>query len=81
MAYLGLAPKKTDAPVVQDTLQKEHNGTETGTSDEAKRIAAAALAAVKNAAAISSSKGGKIEVCIISFIYFLTSALFIMFVR
>lgn len=54
-----MAPKGTVAPK-QDVPMKERSITENSSSDEAKRLAAAALAAVKDSAA--SSGRGKVEV-------------------
>ncbi|KAI8565946.1 hypothetical protein RHMOL_Rhmol02G0001400 [Rhododendron molle] len=61
MTYLGLAPKKAASPVQekQPTPTPVHNGN----SDEAKRLAAAALSAVKDAAASAATSGkGKVEI-------------------
>lgn len=58
---MGLAPKKAASPVQdkQPTPAPVHNGN----SDEAKRLAAAALSAVKDAAASAATSGkGKVEV-------------------
>ena len=61
MAYLGLTPKKTGS-LVLDSLQKEPNVMQDSTSEEAKRLtAAAALSAVKDAAAAAIVRG-KVEV-------------------
>lgn len=61
---LGLAPKKVN----QEPLQKKPAIVENGTSEEAKRLAAAALSAVRaatNAATAAAAAGrGKIEVSI-----------------
>lgn len=59
MAYLGLAPKKTGSFEL-DSLQKEP--MQDSTSEEAKRLAAAAaLSAVKDAAAAAAGRG-KVEI-------------------
>lgn len=61
MTYLGLAPKKAASPLQekQPTPTPIHNGN----SDEARRLAAAALSAVKDAAALAAISGkGKVEV-------------------
>ncbi|KAI8016621.1 hypothetical protein LOK49_LG05G00486 [Camellia lanceoleosa] len=49
MTCLGLAPKKTASPV-QEKQGKQPSPIQNGTSDEARRLAAAALSAVKDAA-------------------------------
>ena len=57
-----MAPKKT-APPVLDKQKKQPSPIHNGTSDEAKQIAAAALLAVKDLAALAAaSSKGKIEV-------------------
>ncbi|KAL5541462.1 hypothetical protein UlMin_009172 [Ulmus minor] len=58
--YLGLAPKDT-ASSGQDVPKKEPSIAHNGSSDEAKKLAAAALAAAKDAAA-SASGWGKVEI-------------------
>ncbi|GAV71658.1 BCNT domain-containing protein [Cephalotus follicularis] len=65
--YLGLAPKKTEL-LGQNEPQKEPNDmhnvssfVQNGTSDEAKRLAAAALSAVKDATAAALVRG-KVEI-------------------
>ncbi|KAH7867440.1 hypothetical protein Vadar_033424 [Vaccinium darrowii] len=61
MTYLGLAPKKAASPLQekQPTPTPIHNGN----SDEARRLAAAALSAVKDAAALAAISGkGKVEI-------------------
>lgn len=60
MLYLGLAEKKNE-PSSQGMSQKAADSVQSDTSDEAKRLAAAALSAVKNAAAAANGKG-KVEV-------------------
>ena len=60
MTYLGLGPKKRGS-LQQGVQQKESAITQNGTNDEAKRLAAAALSAVKDAAAAASGRG-KVEV-------------------
>ncbi|XP_038722684.1 craniofacial development protein 1-like isoform X2 [Tripterygium wilfordii] len=59
-SYLGLAPKR-DRTLEQDALQNGTSDVQNGTSDEAKRLAAAALAAVKDAA-LATSNRGKVEI-------------------
>uniref|UniRef100_A0A5B6ZI64 Putative craniofacial development protein 1 n=1 Tax=Davidia involucrata TaxID=16924 RepID=A0A5B6ZI64_DAVIN len=64
MTFLGLAPKKTASPG-QDMPEKQPSITQNGTIDEAKRLAAAAaaLSAVKDAAALAAASGrGKVEI-------------------
>ncbi|CAK9146950.1 unnamed protein product [Ilex paraguariensis] len=62
MSIMGLAPKKT-AYSGQDMLQKQPCIGRNGTSDEAKKLAAAALSAVKDAAACVATSGrGKVEI-------------------
>lgn len=61
MTYLGLAPKKAASSLQekQPTPTPIHNGN----SDEARRLAAAALSAVKDAAALAAISGkGKVEI-------------------
>lgn len=60
MTYLGLVPKTTES-LGKDVPQKEPSITSNSSSEEAKRIAAAALSAVKDAA-VSASGRGKVEV-------------------
>ncbi|KAL3505993.1 hypothetical protein ACH5RR_031375 [Cinchona calisaya] len=60
MAVLGLAPKKTSSTGA-GALEKRPGITENGISDDAKKIAAAALSAVKDASAAVSGRG-KVEV-------------------
>ncbi|KAE8077095.1 hypothetical protein FH972_015696 [Carpinus fangiana] len=60
MAYLGVAPKNKGS-LGQHVLQKEPSVMQDSTSDEAKRLAAAALSAVKDAAAAAASRG-KVEI-------------------
>ncbi|XP_034686379.1 craniofacial development protein 1 isoform X1 [Vitis riparia] len=60
MTYLGLGPKKRGS-LQQGVQQKESAITQNGTNDEAKRLAAAALSAVKDAAAAASGRG-KVEI-------------------
>ncbi|XP_068645047.1 uncharacterized protein [Aristolochia californica] len=59
MVSLGLAPKKSS--VVQNLPQKRPNSQQNGTDKEVKRLAAAALSAVKDAASLAASKG-KVEI-------------------
>ena len=63
MTYLGLGPKKRGS-LQQGVQQKESAITQNGTNDEAKRLAAAALSAVKDAAAAAAAASGrgKVEV-------------------
>ncbi|XP_047317435.1 craniofacial development protein 1 [Impatiens glandulifera] len=62
MTYLGLAQKKTGCSN-QFEKGKQHSQPQNETSDEAKRLAAAALAAVKDASALASaSSKGKVEI-------------------
>ncbi|KAB1213797.1 Craniofacial development protein 1 [Morella rubra] len=62
MAYLGLAPKNTGSRG-QDVLHKEPSVLQDSTNDEAHRLAAAAaaLSAVKDAAAAAAGRG-KVEI-------------------
>lgn len=60
MSFLGLAEKKTE-PSSQDRPQKARDAVPSDTGDEAKKLAAAALAAVRNAAAAANGEG-KVEV-------------------
>lgn len=61
MSYLGLTPMATDT-LGQDASQEGPVTVQNNTSDEAKKLAAAALAAVKDEAAASASGRGKIAV-------------------
>jgi len=63
MSYLGLAPKATES-LGHGASKNEHGTTQSGTSEEAKKIAAAALAAVKDDAAMAASSRGKLVVSI-----------------
>jgi len=58
---LGLAPKATDSPG-QCASQSVPDVLEGSTSDEGKKFAAAALAAVKDDAYVSASSRGKVVV-------------------
>lgn len=60
MSYLGLATKKAEG-VENDAPQSEPSGMQNGTSDEARKLAAAALSAVKNAPAATLGRG-KVEI-------------------
>ncbi|GAB4854016.1 hypothetical protein Ancab_022598 [Ancistrocladus abbreviatus] len=61
MTVLGVAPKKPESN--EETVQEKRPITEqNGNNDEAKKLAAAALAAVKDAAAYAPSVLGKVEV-------------------
>lgn len=64
MSVLGLGPKKAASSVNQGPQEIHPSGSQNGTSDEAKKIAAAALLAVKDAAAASAAASGrgKVEV-------------------
>lgn len=64
MTVLGLGPKKASSPV-QSAPEKHPTITHPETSEDAKKLAAAAISAVKDAvtaAAAASSNRGKIEV-------------------
>ncbi|CAI9773890.1 unnamed protein product [Fraxinus pennsylvanica] len=60
MTSLGLAPKKISPG--QDVSAKCPSITQNGASDEAKKLAAAALSAVKDAAALAALGRGKVEI-------------------
>ncbi|KAJ8636211.1 hypothetical protein MRB53_010478 [Persea americana] len=60
MAVLGLAPKKASAG--QDMPQKRVSILQNGTTEEAIQLAAAALSAVKDAAAAAVANKGKVEI-------------------
>ncbi|PON93115.1 SWR1-complex protein 5/Craniofacial development protein [Trema orientale] len=60
MTYLGLAPKGAVSPK-QDVPKKEPSIAQDSSSDEAKMLAAAALAAVRDIAASASGRG-KVEI-------------------
>ncbi|CAK8563842.1 unnamed protein product [Lathyrus sativus] len=61
MSYLGLAPKASES-IVQGASQNEPRVLQNSASDEAKKFAAAALAAVKVDAAASASSRGKLVI-------------------
>ncbi|EHA8590000.1 hypothetical protein COCNU_scaffold014123G000010 [Cocos nucifera] len=61
MVTLGIAPKKASAN--QDIQGKRPTSTLNGTSEEAKRLAAAALSAVRDVASAAAGRG-KVEVCV-----------------
>lgn len=61
MSYLGLGPKATES-LGQGASQNGPGLMQNSTGDEAKKLAAAALAAVKDDAAISASGRGKLVV-------------------
>lgn len=62
MTYLGLAPKKMTS-LQQGLPDTQPNHNQNGTSDESKRLAAAALSAVKDAATLAAASGrGKVEI-------------------
>ncbi|XP_010558460.1 PREDICTED: SWR1-complex protein 5 [Tarenaya hassleriana] len=58
--YLGVETKKADARALD--VQRDDSVADNVFTEEAKRIAAAALAAVKNASAVAASSGGKVEI-------------------
>lgn len=60
MIALGLAPKKSSNS--EEILKKRPDCTQNGTSEEAKKLAAAALAAVRDATFASTAGKGKVEV-------------------
>lgn len=60
MTYLGVGPKKVESSL-QDKREKQTSPIQSGTSEEAKKLAAAALSAVRDAAVAASGKG-KIEI-------------------
>ncbi|PKI62673.1 hypothetical protein CRG98_016944 [Punica granatum] len=60
MSYLGLAQKKTE-PSVEERTRKAPDAVQNDVGDEAKKLAAAALSAVKDAAAAANGKG-KLEI-------------------
>lgn len=64
MSYLGLASKATGI-LEQDASQKGPGTVQNNASDEAKKLAAAALAAVKDDAAASASGRGKVAVSLL----------------
>ncbi|XP_058076176.1 uncharacterized protein LOC131224798 isoform X5 [Magnolia sinica] len=57
MANLGLVPKKASSR--QDMPQKRPASVQNGTSEDVKRLAAAALSAVKDAAAVAAAAAGR----------------------
>ncbi|XP_027332370.1 craniofacial development protein 1 isoform X2 [Abrus precatorius] len=61
MSYLGLAPKATES-LGQEASQNGPGVLQSSTSDEAKKLAAAALAAVKDDAANSTTGRGKLVI-------------------
>ncbi|KDP27975.1 hypothetical protein JCGZ_19055 [Jatropha curcas] len=62
MAYLGLATTKRETSA-QGELQKASNSLQNPIGDEARKLAAAALSAVKDAAATAAASGrGKVEI-------------------
>ncbi|XP_024638698.1 craniofacial development protein 1 isoform X2 [Medicago truncatula] len=61
MSYLGLAPKATESPG-QCASQSVPGVLEGSTSDEGKKFAAAALAAVKDDSFVSASSRGKVVI-------------------
>ncbi|RDY09329.1 Craniofacial development protein 1, partial [Mucuna pruriens] len=61
MSYLGLAPKAAES-LAQGASQNGLGMIQSSSSDEAKKLAAAALAAVKDEAAMSASSRGKLVI-------------------
>ncbi|KAI4344736.1 hypothetical protein L6164_011927 [Bauhinia variegata] len=61
MTYLGLAPNTVES-VGKDAREKEPGIVQNSTSDEAKKLAAAAIAAVKEDAAAAALGRGKIAI-------------------
>ncbi|TKY54287.1 Craniofacial development protein 1 [Spatholobus suberectus] len=61
MSYLGLAPKATES-LGQGASKNGPGVLKSSTTDEAKKLAAAALAAVKDDAAMSASSRGKLVI-------------------
>ncbi|KAL9669774.1 hypothetical protein QQ045_007323 [Rhodiola kirilowii] len=61
MSYLGLGTKKTESPV-HVVPENKPTAVENGTSEEVKRLAAAALSAVKEATASATAGKGKVEI-------------------
>lgn len=62
MAKLGLAPKKLSSENSSVALAKTSDSVQNSVGEDAKRLAAAALAAVKDAAANAQVGKGKIQV-------------------
>ncbi|XP_021755571.1 craniofacial development protein 1-like isoform X2 [Chenopodium quinoa] len=62
MSLLGLGPKKPQEANGASSERKHSTTAHNGTSDEAKKLAATALAAARDAAAASASNRGKVEV-------------------
>lgn len=84
MVALGIVPAKT--PATKDTLGKRPASSQNGTNEEAKRLAAAALSAVKDVASATTAAGsGKVEVCSDplkqSIVYFLLFVHFLPFLK
>lgn len=63
MNYLGLAPKNAES-LAQEGQHTRRDLVQSGSSEEAKKLAAAALSAVKDAAAAAAAATakGKVEV-------------------
>lgn len=62
MTVLGLGPKKPSS-IQQSILEKRPYVTHNGSNDDAKRLAASALSAVKDAATLAAMSGrGKVEI-------------------
>lgn len=76
---MGMAPKATES-LKQCASQKGMDTMENNMSDEAKKIAAAALAAVKDDAANAASGRGKIAVSIPSGLLCFVGGLKIVFI-
>lgn len=64
MSYLGLAPTATES-LGQGASKNGPGVLQSSTSDEVKKLAAAALAAVKDDAAMAASSRGKLVVSIL----------------
>ncbi|KAG6500651.1 hypothetical protein ZIOFF_040499 [Zingiber officinale] len=64
MFRLGIAPAK--APAATSTLGKRPESSFNGSMEEAKKLAAAALLAAKDAGLSTIAGRGKVEVCIFS---------------
>ena len=80
MTYLGLAPKASVSNA-KDVSQEAAVTVENSTSDEAKKLAAAALAAIKDDAIMPASGRGKVMVStlLFRFICFSWSIYYIVF--
>ncbi|KAH6782326.1 craniofacial development-like protein [Perilla frutescens var. hirtella] len=60
--YLGLGSTKAAPSPGQGVLEKRASVSQNGSSEDAKKLAAAALSAVKDAAALATTGKGKVEV-------------------